>query len=516
MPGAAPETPVARAQPRFDFTAAVPPAEELDPVHFIAIGGTGVSGVARLYLARGATVTGSDAKDSAVLHQLRHEGATVHVGHHPAHLGQARTVVISGAVRESNPELAEARRRGLPVLHRAQAIAALLSGPDGQPAAAPGGGTLVPVAVAGANGKTTTSAMLTVGLRAAGADPSYLLGAPITGLANAGAGTGRAFVVEADESDGSFLAYRPQVAVVTNIKADHLDFYGDLAAIEAAYAQFAGTLRPGGLLVACADDDGARRLAAQVAAADTRVLTYGTAQDADLVLEQVALEGMTSRARLRWGRDLAGLPAGTTRELVVPVPGEHNLLDAAAALLAATEGVGSDVDVAVEAVLAGLAGYPGTHRRFEPQGTAGGVTVVDDYAHNPDKVAAVVRAGRAVAGDGRLVVAFQPHLYSRTAAFAAEFAAALAPADQVLLLDVFGAREDPMPGVTGGMVADALARRDDFEGEVGFEPERAQAATALAGLVRPGDLVLTVGAGDVTGVGPELLDLLGQTEQEVR
>lgn len=480
---------------RFDFAAPVPAAEELGPVHFIAIGGSGMSGVARMYLARGTRVSGSDARDSATLRELEREGATVYVGHDAAHLGDAQTVIVSSAVRDTNPELVAARERGLRVLHRAQGIAALLPGRDA-------------VAVAGANGKTTTSAMLTVALQHCGADPSYVLGAPIAGGTNASLGSGSAFVVEADESDGSFLVYRPRVAVVTNIKPDHLDFYGDLAAIERAFDAFAGTLRPGGLLVASADDPGARRLACRVAERGGRVVTFGTSDGADLRLSQVEGRGLRSRCRLTWTRDLDDVPSGTTAELDVPVPGRHNLLNAAAALLAATAGLGHDPDRA----LAGLASYPGTHRRFQPVGTAGGVQVFDDYAHNPDKVAAVVQAGRAVAGERRLVVLFQPHLYTRTRDFAEEFAAGLAGADVVAVADIYAAREDPLPGVTGELVVERLRGRKDFAGEVHYLPRREALAHELAALVRPGDVVLTVGAGDVTTVGPELLTLLGEGE----
>jgi UDP-N-acetylmuramate--alanine ligase len=522
---------------RFDFTAPVPPARELGAVHFVAIGGSGVSGVARLFLAEGVAVSGSDQRDSDTLRQLAAEGARVHVGHDAAHLGRADTVVISGAVRESNPELAAARERGLRVLHRAQGIAALLHG-------------RTTAAVAGANGKTTTSAMLTVALQAAGADPAYVLGSGLVGPGtNAAPGTGPV-VVEADESDGSFLAYRPQVAVVTNITADHLDFYGDLEAVHAAFEEFADTLGADGVLVASADDPGSRRLAERCRGLGRSVLTWGTDPAAgagsdgergqtsdqepdhvpDLVLSDVGGTGRTWGADLTWTRTVGDVPAGTRRRLTVPMPGAHNLHNAAAALLAATGGLGQPLD----AVLEGLAAFPGTHRRFEAVGEAAGVEVVDDYAHNPDKVAAVVRAGRSVVSEGaadgqgtgdesagapsrRLVVAFQPHLYSRTQTFAAQFAAGLAAADVVVMLDVYGAREEPLPGVDGALVADLVAGQPDPP-EVHYLPDLASAPGELAALLRPGDLLLTVGAGDVTTLGPQVLDVLRSrhTEEETR
>lgn len=470
--------------PAFDFTAPVPPADELGPVHFIAIGGSGMSGVARLFLARGIEVSGSDAVDSPVLAELAAAGARVHVGHDAAHLGAARTVVVSSAIRESNPELAQARALGLRVLHRAQGIAALL-------------GDRQAVAVAGANGKTTTSAMLTVALQRAGADPSFVIGSALVGSGVSSApGEGAAFVVEADESDGSFLAYRPTVAVVTNIRPDHLDHYGDLAGIERAFEAFAGTVGEGGLLVVCADDPGSAALGRSRRAAGERVLTLGTDPGADVRLEQVEAAGATSRAVLHW--DGVGELA-----LSVPMPGLHNLLDATAAAVAAVAGLGADP----AAVLAGLAEFGGSARRFQPVGEAGGVRVVDDYAHNPDKVAAVVASGRAVAGaDGRLVVVFQPHLYSRTRDFADAFAEALGRADVVCVCDVYAAREEPLAGVTGALISDRLQARPEVE--VHYLPHRARLAADLVPLLRAGDLVLTVGAGDITGVGPQLLALL--------
>lgn len=479
---------------RFDFTAPVPPVSDLGPVHFIAIGGSGMSGVARMFLAAGVRVSGSDARDSVTLRALEAEGATIFVEQAAQNLADAvQTVVISSAVRESNPELAAARERGLRVLHRAQGIAALLPGRDA-------------VAVAGANGKTTTSGMLTVALQHSGADPAYVLGSQLTTGdgqgTNAAPGTGP-FVLEADESDGSFLTYHPQVAVVTNIKPDHLDFYGDLATIEAAFARFAGTIATDGLLVAAADDPGAATLAAMHHGA---VATFGTDESADVWLTELRPDAMTATAHLTWQRDLTGpggivVPAGTTRTLSVPLPGVHNLANAAAALVTATAGLGQDLD----AVLAGLAAYPGTHRRFERVGEAAGVLVVDDYAHNPDKVAAVVRAGRGLVdtGGGRLVVIFQPHLFSRTRDFAAEFAAGLSAADVVVLLDVYPAREDPIEGISGATIADLVVGP-----QVHYVADREAVVPTVADLLEQGDLVLTVGAGDITELGATLLERL--------
>ena len=473
------------AAARFDFRAPVPSADELGRVHFLAIGGSGMSGVARIMLARGIRVTGSDAKDVPVLKALESEGAGVWVGFHEGHQERADAVVMSSSIRDDNVELVAARERGVPVLHRAQGLAALMQGRR-------------PVAVAGANGKTTTTSMLTVALQGCGLDPSFAVGGELAKHGtNAHDGADDIFVVEADESDGSFVVYRPEVAVVTNVQPDHLDFYSNFNVVQAAYDAFVGTIRPGGLLVTCADDPGAVALSEGARAAGTRVVTYGFDAAADVVLRDYELDGVTASATVS--------DAGTGRRMTLGVPGRHNALNAAAAYAAAVHGLGQEP----ERVLAGLASFTGTRRRFELKGEAGGVTVVDDYAHNAGKVAAVVETAKELVGDrGRLVVVFQPHLYSRTRGFAVQLGAGLAPADVVVVMDVYAAREDPVPGVSGHLVADAVsAARPDAE--VHYVPSWSEVAEQVASLVRPGDLVLTVGAGDVTMVGPEVLRILG-------
>ncbi len=383
--------------PRFDFGAPLPGLAELGRVHFVAIGGAGMSGVAAVMLDLGVSVSGSDAKDSAVLEGLRARGARVVVGHDASHVDGVDTVVVSTAIREDNVELATARARGLRVLHRAQALAVTMAGSRR-------------LAVAGASGKTTTTSMLAVALTEAGADPSFVSGGEIGQLGgSARIGGGPAFVAEADESDGSFLVYRPEVAVVTNVQPDHLDFYGTFERVQEAYAAFAASVADGGLLVACHDDPGSLALAERVRATGRRVLTYGTDPAADLVVESTEPAGLGSRSVL--ARD------GERVELDLGVPGRHNVLNACAAYLAATDGLGVDGG----AVLAGLAAFAGARRRFEAMGLARGVSVVDDYAHNPAKVAAVVATARDVIarrGSGRLHVVFQPHLFSRTRDFA--------------------------------------------------------------------------------------------------
>jgi UDP-N-acetylmuramate--alanine ligase len=481
---------VAVTNPRFDLAAPVPAWDELGAVHLVAIGGAGMSAVARLLLARGVRVSGSDAADGPVLDALREAGATVWVGHDAAHLEGVDTVVVSSAVREDNPELAAARALGLRVLHRSQALASLLAGTRA-------------VAVAGANGKTSTTAMLVVALTEAGADPSFACGGEVAQLGtNAALGTGDAFVVEADESDGTFVVYRPEVGIVTTVQPDHLDFYGTAEAVSEAYTEFAATV--GGLLVVSADDPGARALADAERARGRRVVTFGAADGSDLRLGETVSEGLGTRTPVEH--------RGTTHELVLAVPGAHNVANAAAAFLAAVDGLGADPS----AVLRGLAGFTGARRRFEVRGEVGGVTVVDDYAHNPAKVAAVVGTAAGVvarAGRGRVLVVFQPHLYSRTRDFAEEFAAALAPADHVVLLEVYGAREQPMPGVTSALIGDPLVELPGRR-RVDVGTGRDAAVATLAAAASPGDLVLTVGAGDVTALAAPLLEALAAREEE--
>ncbi|MBC7375124.1 MAG: UDP-N-acetylmuramate--L-alanine ligase [Frankiales bacterium] len=454
---------------------------ELGRVHFVGIGGAGMSGIARVLLARGSTVSGSDAKDSRTIAALRAIGATVHVGHAAGHVDGADTVVVSTAIRQDNPEFVAARERGLRVLIRAEALAACLMGRRG-------------VAVAGTHGKTTTTSMLTVAVQHCGVDPSFAIGGDLNEAgSNAHHGSGELFVVEADESDGSFLAYRPYAAIVTNVEADHLDHYGDVAAVHRAFEDFVATIDRSGFLVACADDPGSRRLAEHARGLGVDVRTYGTAEDADLRLDVLTVSGTTSRYEpvLR-GRRLP--PVG------LAVPGRHLALNSAAALLTGI-GLGLPEHLLAE----GLAGFSGVRRRMELKGTVAGVRVYDDYAHHPTELLAQLTAAREVAGRGRLVVAFQPHRYSRTLAFAAEFGAALALADEVVVMEVYAAGEDPMPGATGATVAAAVPLPPE---RVLFEPSWTAVPGRLAQRAEPGDLILTLGAGDVTAVGPEVLRLL--------
>nr|WP_053733083.1 UDP-N-acetylmuramate--L-alanine ligase [Nocardia sp. NRRL S-836] len=452
----------------------------LERVHLVGIGGAGMSGIARILLARGARVSGSDAKDSRTVLALRAQGARIAVGHDAAnldqHVGGPTAVVVSTAIKESNPEYAAARERGITVLRRAEALAALME--DHRV-----------VCVAGTHGKTSTTSMLTVALQHCRIDPSFAIGGDLNESgANAHQGTGGVFVAEADESDGSFLFFSPSVAVVTNVEADHLDHHGTVEAYTAVFDSFLERIVPGGVLVSCVDDPGAARLIGEARARGIRVREYGrTASDARIVDYKPADNGGLASVEID----------GVAVEVRVAVPGEHMALNAVAALLAGLE-LGADQT----GLLEGLAAFGGVRRRFEFKGRGGGVSVYDDYAHHPTEVDAQLRAARPVAGAGRVVVVFQPHLYSRTRTFATEFAAALSLADEVVVLDVYGAREEPEPGVTGALIADQVTA------SVHYEPSFDRVPALVASLAREGDLVVTMGAGDVTMLGPEIVSAL--------
>jgi UDP-N-acetylmuramate--alanine ligase len=458
------------------------PAEDLGRVHFVGIGGAGMSGIARIMLARGLPVSGSDAKETVALTALRALGATVHVGHSADHVADCDTVVVSTAIRPNNPELLEAQRRFLRVIHRAGALASVMVGRRA-------------VAVAGTHGKTTTTSLLTVAIQHCGADPSFAIGGNLNESGtNAHNGSGDVFVAEADESDGSFLLYAPHAAIVTNVEPDHLDHYGTPEAVSEAFDSFVGRIDPAGFLVTCADDPGATRLSEAARARGLDVRTYGESPDADLRLVDLTTKGMgSSFEAVVLGRRMGRVD--------LRMPGRHNALNAAAALAA-----GTWLGFPPERLREGLASFTGTRRRFEHRGTAGGVRVYDSYAHHPTELAADLAAARDVVDGGRVVVVFQPHLFSRTRFFADDFGRALGLADEVVVMDVYAAREDPVPGVTGALVAAAVPLPPQ---QVVFEPSWSAVAGHLAGRAKPGDLVLTCGAGDVTMIGPEVLDLLG-------
>jgi UDP-N-acetylmuramate--alanine ligase len=461
-------------------TLPVPDLAAIRSVHLVGIGGAGMSGLARLLVARGVAVSGCDLKESVPLVRLRAIGAEVTVGHDPSHLGPPDAVVVSTAIPPSNPETAEARRRGIPVLARAQVLGAFMRQGRG-------------VAVAGTHGKTSTTSMLAVILERAGLDPTYLIGGDLNESgSNARSGRGDLFVAEADESDGSFLLLEPEVAVVTNVENDHVDFYPRREDVEAAFEAFC---RRAGRVVACADDPGARRV---VEGAGTPAVWYGMAEGAAVRLERVSTtsDGGTALIRMA-GPDLEPWEG----EVSIRVPGRQYLTNAAGAVATAVT-LGLEPSVAV----ASLRGFGGVRRRWERRGDAAGAVFVDDYAHHPTEIEATLETARADGGR-RVVAVFQPHRYTRTAAMWRPLGASLAGADVVVVTDVYGAGEAPVPGISGKLVVDALAEAAPGKRAV-YLPRRGDLAAFLAREVRPGDLVLTLGAGDITMVADETLALL--------
>jgi UDP-N-acetylmuramate--alanine ligase len=460
----------------------LPKLDELGAVHFIAIGGSGMNGIAAMMLAHRIPVSGSDRQDSKYLRSLEAQGARVYVGHRAEQLGDASTVVASSAIRENNPELAEARRRGLRVLHRSAALGSLMLGQRG-------------IAVAGTHGKTTTTAMIAHVLSGCGFDPSFVIGGALTGTETGGhLGSGDTMVIEADESDGSFLQYPREIAVVTNIDPDHLSNWGSAQNYADGFLDFA-TADSVRLLVTSADDPGAVALTDRVRQRTAEglvgpaVMTFGTSAVADVQIARVNLAGTGSTFVLRWN--------GHVGPVELSVPGHYNVLNAAAAYAVAVWLSADEADVRRE-----LSTYQGTYRRFQLIGIPNGIRVYDDYAHHPTEVLNTLIAARTGVGRGRVVVCFQPHLYTRTRDFWPQLARALEQADEAIVMDVCGDREDPIPGIDGAMVANAVA---PGTAHVTYEPVWDEAAPTVARIARPGDLVITVGCGDVTKVAPKIV-----------
>jgi UDP-N-acetylmuramate--alanine ligase len=456
--------------------------------HFIGIGGAGMSGIAKVLHERGRAVTGSDMRRSRYASALSAMGVPVSIGHDAANLGDPEVVVVSTAIPETNPELIEARRRGITVWPRARMLAELA-------------GDRLTVAVAGTHGKTSTSSMTAAAFLEAGEDPTFLVGGELTGLGtNARGGSGRHYVVEADESDGSFLLLDPYCAIVTNVEADHLDHYASLEEIVETFETFIAHVRPDGVAVLCADDPVLGKLAAR-AGRDRRTVTYGRAAGADVRL--------TAYRPTPAGGDFeVGLPDGSALPCSVGTPGEHMALNATG-VLATAWALGVDVRRAA----AGIASFTGVKRRFEDVGSVNGVRVVDDYAHHPTEVRATLAAARSSADAGVWVV-FQPHRYTRTEALATEFGDAFGEADRVVLLDVYSAGEAPIPGVSGKTLVDSVLRRHPRT-RLAYFPHPAAVADYVARRARPGDLVLTMGAGDVTTMGPEIVRALTEFQAPV-
>jgi UDP-N-acetylmuramate--alanine ligase len=462
-------------------TDVVPPLAELGRVHIMGIAGSGMSALARILLERGIVVSGCEARDSITVAGLRALGATVHIGHSPSHLDDADTFVYTTAINPKHPEFAAARASGKPVLRRAAALAAAIEDKRC-------------VAVAGTHGKTSTTSLLVVAAQACGADPSFAIGGNLyeTGK-NAHLGTGPLAVVEADESDGSFLLTRPSAAVITNVEADHLENHGDLEGVFRAFEMFVDRIDADGLLLTCADDAGARRIADYARSTGRQVRTYGERDDADVQVSEVSTRSDAVEFTV------AGGGLGRRRVRVGALIGAHMALNATAALVLAAH-LGLDADVAVQS----WAGFAGVHRRFESHGEGGGVRVYDDYAHHPTEIAASLHAAKdALAGTGRLIAIFQPGTYSRTQTFAREFAAAMAIADVAVVMDIFPAREEPIPGVSGATISELIELPAEL---VVYEPRYDAVPGQIARLARPGDLVVTMGIGNVYLLCDEIRD----------
>jgi UDP-N-acetylmuramate--alanine ligase len=442
-------------------------------IHFIGIGGSGMSGLARIALADGISVSGSDAKDSTVLTALAALGATIYKSHEAANVDGADVVIYSTAISASNPEIARALERSIPIMTRANALALLMHG-------------LTSIAIAGTHGKTTTSSMATVAFQACGTDPSFAIGGTLTASgSNAHRGTGSYFIAEADESDGSFIAYHPHAAIVTNIEHDHVDFFATAAEVTEVFENFAKTIPSSGYLIYCNDDLGSRSLGEKTSHCAT--YSYGTDANSDLKIDQIELTANGSRGRAIWKGTVVG-------NIELSVPGKHNLLNAAGTLALAMA-----LGLNPAAFLSGLTSFRGAGRRFELKATVNGIRIIDDYGHHPTEIAVTLEAARRYADAGRVLVIFQPHRYTRTQAFLDGFASSLDQADDVTLLEIYAASEKPIPGISSELIAEKMKRGI-------FLPNFVDASERIIAQANPGDVILTLGAGDVNSLAPIIAD----------
>jgi UDP-N-acetylmuramate--alanine ligase len=450
---------------------------KLHRIHFVGIGGVGMSGLAEILLSYPLTISGCDTADSEITRRLSSLGVRVHRGHDPAHLGEADLLVITSAVSEENEEVRGARARGIPVIRRAEMLAEVMRLKQG-------------IAVAGTHGKTTTTSMIGAILTAAGFDPTILVGGRAHYLGtNARLGRGEWLVAEADEFDRSFLELTPVLAVITNVEEDHLDCYRDLSDIMQAFTAFANRVPFYGAIFVCQDDPHASELLPRLS---RRAVTYGESPQASLKGKGVSLEATGTRFLVTGDDDrFAG-------EIFLPLPGRHNVLNALASLA-----VSRELSIPFDTAAAALARFDGVARRFEKKGEREGVLVVDDYAHHPTEITATLSAARQVHPDRRLVALFQPHLYSRTRDFARQFGKALNAADVALVTEIYPSRESPIPGISGRSVVEAAIAHGHRNAV--FLPRREDVPAALAEMLRPGDLLLTMGAGDVYRFGEEYL-----------
>lgn len=452
-----------------------------EPVHFIGIGGAGMSAIARILLDRGIQVSGSDAKDSIVIASLRAMGATVEIGHHVSNILSAKTVVTSTAIKNSNPELKAALQSGIPVLSRAESLSELMKGYRS-------------VAVAGTHGKTTTTSMLAVAIQECGVDPSFAIGGtPNDSNSNSHHGNGDIFIAEADESDSSFLVYNPIGAIITNVEIDHVDHFSSKEQLHQTFIEFIKSTKE--FLIICIDDDGANEIAKAANELNLKVITYGESENAQVRISHVSTSATGSFFRITWQGVVLG-------ELSLNIPGRHNVLNATAALAA-----GIALELNPNQLISGLSKFTGVRRRFELKGNVKNVRVFDDYAHHPTEVSATIATARDVVAGGKIIVIFQPHRYSRTLAFAEGFAESLSVADQVILLDIYGAGEESIPGASSSVIAEKIRALGT---KVDFEPSILSAIELAITGATPNDLIITMGAGDVTSLGNQILSRLNE------
>ena len=452
-----------------------------EPVHFIGIGGAGMSAIARILLDRGVQVSGSDAKDSIVIASLRTLGAKIEISHHADNISLAKTVVVSTAIKVSNPELKAALESGIPVLSRAQSLSELMKGYRS-------------VAVAGTHGKTTTTSMLAVAIQECGVDPSFAIGGtPNDSNSNSHHGNGDIFIAEADESDSSFLVYNPYGAIITNVEIDHVDHFSSKKQLQETFFDFVKSINE--FLVICIDDAGGNELANSVKKLSLNLITYGESENAQLRISHVATSATGSFFRITW----QGVVLGEVR---LKIPGRHNVLNATAALAA-----GLALGLNPNQLILGLSKFQGVRRRFELKGNIRDIRVFDDYAHHPTEVSATIATAREVVEEGKIIVIFQPHRYSRTLAFTEGFASSLSGADQVILLDIYGAGEESIPGASSSVIAEKIRALGT---KVDFEPSIVTAIELAVSAAKANDLILTMGAGDVTSLGMQILTRLAE------
>ncbi len=454
-------------------------------VHMVGIGGIGMSSIAEVLLNRGYDVTGSDLKTGDVTERLAAEGATIYEGHAAEQVGKADVVVYSSAIDpEENPETQEAERRRISLIPRAEMLGELIRMKFG-------------VGIAGTHGKTTTTSMAGLVVTEGGFDPTVIVGGKVTAFgSNAVTGEGDIIVIEADEYDRTFLRLTPSLAVITSIEEDHLDIYEDLEEIQKAFTRYANSVPFFGAAILCLDDPNVQAIVGDV---ERRVITYGTTRQAEVRAENVRREEMTTRFDVTVQGELLG-------EVEIQVPGMHNVRNALAAVA-----VGQELEIKFDQIRKGLTGFTGVRRRFEKKGEAGGITVLDDYAHHPTEIQATLDAAHQGFPGRRIVAVFQPHMYSRTQNFMDEFARSFFNADRLVLTDVYGAREEPIEDITGGRLAE---RAEQFgHRAVQYVPDKTDLPGHLQEMTEPGDVVLMLGAGDIWRYSRTFVDLLTENEK---